>query len=303
MNLGVVTLNLPRIALEANGDMDYFWELFYQRLDILEEALVFRMNHVMNNATPDMAPILYKYGAFGKRLNSSDSVKEMFEGLRATISMGYIGLYEVGASFYGGAWENNSEAKEFTLDILKEMKDRALSLSNKYGVWFSVYSTPAESLTDRFCKLDKEKYGSIENITDKDYYTNSFHYDVRKNPTPFEKIDFEKDYPQYCGGGFIHYCEYPVLTWNTQALEAVWDYSYDKIAYLGTNTPIDKCHECKFEGEFEPTEVGYKCPQCGNSDPKTVDVIKRVCGYLGQPQGRPMAHGRKEEIDNRAKHM
>ena len=94
-----------------------------------------------------------------------------------------------------------------------------------------------------------------------------------------------------------------MLTWNTQALEAVWDYSYDKIAYLGTNTPIDKCHECEFEGEFEPTEIGYKCPQCGNSDPKTVDVVKRVCGYLGQPQGRPMAHGRKEEIDNRAKHM
>lgn len=303
MNLGVVTLNLPRIALESNGDKEAFWELFEERLAIVQEALVFRMKHVIENASPDMAPILYKYGAFGKRLSSEDSVREVFENLRATISMGYIGLYEVATVFYGGEWEGNTEAKDFTLEIMSKMKTRALELSNKYGVWFSVYSTPAESLTDRFCSMDKEKYGEVKDVTDKDYYTNSFHYDVRKSPTPFEKIDFEKDYPQFCSGGFIHYCEYPVMTWNTKALEQVWDYSYDKIGYLGTNTPIDKCHLCGFEGEFEPTEIGYKCPTCENSDPKTVDVVKRQCGYLGQPQARPNAYGRKKEIDARVKHV
>ena len=151
--------------------------------------------------------------------------------------------------------------------------------------------------------MDTEKYGVIENITDKEYYTNSFHYDVRKAPTPFEKIDFEKEFPKYASGGFIHYVEYPKLVHNLKALEAVWDYSYDKVGYLGTNTPIDKCHECGFDGEFNPTSDGYECPQCGNNDPATCDVVKRQCGYLGQPQARPNAHGRKKEIDARVKHM
>lgn len=174
---------------------------------------------------------------------------------------------------------------------------------DEYGYHFSVYSTPSESLTDRFCRLDTYKFGIVENITDKEYYTNSFHYDVRKNPTPFEKLDFEKDYPKYCSGGFIHYCEYPVLQQNPKALEAVWDYSYDKVGYLGTNTPIDHCYECGFEGDFTPTERGFECPVCHNHDPRTCDVVKRTCGYLGNPQARPMVHGRHKEISARVKHM
>ena len=302
MNLGVVTLNLPRIALEAQGSQEKFWQILNERLAIVKDALVYRVERV-KEAKPANAPILYMYGAFGKRLATQDAVDELFKNKRATVSLGYIGLYEVASAFYGGAWEDNQEAKNFTLDILKELKKNADNWGNEYGYHFSVYSTPSESLTDRFCRLDTEKFGIVENITDKEYYTNSFHYDVRKNPTPFEKLDFEKDYPKYCSGGFIHYCEYPMLQQNPKALEAVWDYAYDKVGYLGTNTPIDHCYACCFEGDFHPTERGFECPECGNHDPKTCDVVKRTCGYLGNPQARPMVHGRHKEISSRVKHL
>ena len=303
MNLGVVTVNLPRIALESEGDMNKFWEIFNERMNIAEDALVYRVERT-KEATPANAPILYQYGAFGRRLGKEESVDQLFKNRRATISLGYIGLYEVATVFFGNNWENNPEAKEFTLDIIRDMKRRVEEWSDQYGYHFSIYSTPSESLTDRFCRLDTEKFGSIPDITDKEYYTNSFHYDVRKNPTPFEKLDFEKVYPEAgASGGFIHYCEYPVLQQNPKALEAVWDYAYDRVGYLGTNTPIDRCYKCDFEGDFEPTERGFACPNCGNNDPKTVDVVKRTCGYLGNPQARPMVNGRHKEIAARVKHM
>lgn len=303
MNLGVVTVNLPRIAMESVGDMDKFWEIFAERMAIAKDALVYRVERV-KEATPANAPILYQYGAFGKRLAKTDVVDEVFKNRRATVSLGYIGLYEVATVFYGGEWETNPEAKDFTVDIIKKMKALVEAWSDEYGYHFSVYSTPSESLTDRFCRMDTEKFGIVKDITDKEYYTNSFHYDVRKNPTPFEKLDFEKIYPAVgASGGFIHYCEYPVLQQNPKALEAVWDYAYDRVGYLGTNTPIDHCYACDFEGDFEPTERGFKCPNCGNSDPKSVDVVKRTCGYLGNPQARPMVKGRHKEISARVKHM
>ena len=303
MNLGVVTVNLPRIALESEGDMNKFWEIFNERMNIAEDALVYRVERT-KEATPANAPILYQYGAFGHRLGKEESVDQLFKNRRATVSLGYIGLYEVATVFFGDSWEHNPEAKEFTLDIIRDMKRRVEEWSDQYGYHFSIYSTPSESLTDRFCRLDTEKFGSIPDITDKEYYTNSFHYDVRKNPTPFEKLDFEKVYPEAgASGGFIHYCEYPVLQQNPKALEAVWDYAYDRVGYLGTNTPIDRCYKCDFEGDFEPTERGFACPNCGNSDPKTVDVVKRTCGYLGNPQARPMVNGRHKEIAARVKHM
>ena len=303
MNLGVVTVNLPRIALESEGDMNKFWEIFNERMNIAEDALVYRVERT-KEATPANAPILYQYGAFGHRLGKEENVDQLFKNRRATVSLGYIGLYEVATVFFGNSWEHNPEAKEFTLDIIRDMKRRVEEWSDQYGYHFSIYSTPSESLTDRFCRLDTEKFGSIPDITDKEYYTNSFHYDVRKNPTPFEKLDFEKIYPEAgASGGFIHYCEYPVLQQNPKALEAVWDYAYDRVGYLGTNTPIDRCYKCDFEGDFEPTERGFACPNCGNSDPKTVDVVKRTCGYLGNPQARPMVNGRHKEIAARVKHM
>ncbi|HGA0414527.1 TPA: anaerobic ribonucleoside-triphosphate reductase [Streptococcus agalactiae] len=307
MNLGVVTVNLPRVAMESNGDMDKFWEIFNERMSIARDALVYRVERV-KEAIPANAPILYQYGAFGERLGKYDNVDRLFNHRRATVSLGYIGLYEVASVFYGGDWEDNHQdnhqAKAFTVDIVRKMKQLCADWSDEYDYHFSVYSTPSESLTDRFCRLDTEKFGIVTDITDKEYYTNSFHYDVRKNPTPFEKLDFEKIYPETgASGGFIHYCEYPVLQQNPKALEAVWDYAYDRVGYLGTNTPIDKCYQCQFEGDFTPTDRGFTCPNCGNSDPKTVDVVKRTCGYLGNPQARPMVNGRHKEISARVKHM
>ena len=302
MNLGVVTLNLPRVALEAQGSAERFWSLLEARLTIAHDALLFRIARC-KEATPANAPILYTYGAFGQRLAAGDSVDTLFKDGRATVSLGYIGLYEVAAAFFGGEWEGDPQAKAFTIDILRTLHDRTSAWTRADHYQYSVYSTPSESLTDRFCRLDKAKFGSVPDITDKDYYTNSFHYDVRKSPTPFEKLDFEKDYPVYASGGFIHYCEYPVLQQNPRALEAVWDYSYDRIGYLGTNTPIDRCYACGYSGDFDATARGFECPECGNADPLTCDVVKRTCGYLGNPQARPMVHGRHMEISARVKHL
>ncbi len=302
MNLGVVTMNLPRIALESEGNMDLFWEIFNERLDVCHTALEFKVKRVLD-AIPENAPILYQYGAFGKRLKPGEDVNELFKNERATVSLGYIGLYEVGTVFYGPNWEHNKEAHDFTLSIVKKLHDACVKWSEQSGYHYSVYSTPSESLTDRFCRLDTEKFGKIKDITDKEYYTNSFHYDVRKHPTPFEKLSFEMDYPKYASGGFIHYCEYPNLRQNPKALEAVWDWAYDKVGYLGTNTPIDHCYKCGFQGEFKATERGFECPTCGNHDPKTCDCVKRTCGYLGNPLQRPMVHGRHVEIASRVKNM
>ncbi|WP_062464684.1 anaerobic ribonucleoside-triphosphate reductase [Demequina soli] len=302
MNLGVVTLNLPRIALESEGDQATFWRLLDERLETMHDALAYRIERC-KEAVPGNAPILYIHGAFGRRLAPAEDVDTLFRDGRATVSLGYIGLYEVATAFYGGAWESNPEAKEMTLRVLRTLRDHAAAWKAASGYHFSVYSTPSESLTDRFCRLDKERFGAVADITDKDYYTNSFHYDVRKHPTPFEKLDFEAEYAPLTSGGFIHYCEYPVLQQNPKALEAVWDYAYDRVGYLGTNTPIDRCFECGFAGDFTPTARGFACPACGNEDPRSCDVVKRTCGYLGNPQQRPMVHGRHQEIAARVKHM
>ncbi|WP_291377876.1 anaerobic ribonucleoside-triphosphate reductase [Demequina sp.] len=302
MNLGVVTLNLPRIALESEGDVGVFWALLEERLATMHDAIMFRVQRC-KEAVPGNAPILYVHGAFGKRLGPLDKVDTLFKDGRATVSLGYIGLYEVATAFFGPEWESNPEAKQLTLSVLDSLQSHAKEWTADSGYRVSVYSTPSESLTDRFCRLDKERFGSVADITDKDYYTNSFHYDVRKSPTPFEKLDFEAEYAPYTSGGFIHYCEYPVLQQNPKALEAVWDYSYDRVGYLGTNTPIDRCYECGYAGDFDPTARGFACPSCGNEDPRTCDVVKRTCGYLGNPQQRPMVHGRHTEIAARVKHM
>jgi ribonucleoside-triphosphate reductase len=307
MNLGVVTLNLPRIALESRAatreaGIKAFWRLLESRLELARDALLYRVERC-REAVPANAPILYEYGAFGRRLEPGEHVDELFRDGRATVSLGYLGLYETAAVFFGPEWETDAAAKRFTLDILRVLDRHAKAWRRRYGYAFSVYATPSESLTDRFCRLDRARFGAVTDITDKDYYTNSFHYDVRKRPTPFEKLDFEKDYPTFSAGGFIHYCEYPRLEDNPRALEAVWDYAYDRVGYLGTNTPIDHCFRCGFTGDFEPTEAGFRCPECGNDDAAQCDVVKRTCGYLGNPLARPMVRGRHQEIAARAKHL
>jgi len=302
MNLGVVTVNLPRIALSAHGDRKLFWEIFEERMATCHQALAYRIERT-KEAQPENAPLLYMYGAFGKRLPAGGNVDELFKNQRATISLGYIGIYEVCTTFFGPNWEHDAEALDFAETVVKTLRDKCAAWAAESGYHYSLYSTPAESLTDTFCRDDIEKFGRIPDITDKEYYTNSFHFDVRKHPTPFEKLTMEERFPQYASGGFIHYCEYPNLTQNPKALEAVWDWAYDHVGYLGTNTAIDQCFKCGFKGEFKATARGFVCPQCGNHDPKYCDVVKRTCGYLGNPQQRPMVHGRHVEIASRQKNM
>ena len=306
MNLGVVSVNIPRIALESHGDKPRFWKLFSERMEVAHQALQFRIMRC-KEATPVNAPTLFRFGAFG-RLGANESVDKLFRNERATVSLGYIGLAEATSVFYGKNWIRDHgwdpEGKEFALSIVKRMSELCRQWSKAEGYHYSVYSTPAESLTDRFNRMDREKFGRVEGVTDHDFYTNSFHYPVWLQPTPMEKLTYEKDFPYYASGGFINYCEYPCLQDNPKALEAVWDYAYNiGIGYLGTNTPIDHCFVCGFQGDFEPTDEGFKCPECGNSDPDKCNVTKRTCGYLGNPVQRPMVHGRHEEIAHRVKHM
>ena len=306
MNLGVVTVNVPRIAIESHGDKARFWKLFDERMEVAHQALQFRIMRC-KEATPVNAPTLFRFGAFG-RLGANDNVDQLFKNERATVSLGYIGLAETTAVFYGKNWIRDHgwdpEGKDFALSIVRRMNELCKQWSKAEGYHYSVYSTPAESLTDRFNRMDRKKFGKVEGVTDHDFYTNSFHYPVWLQPTPMEKLDYEKDFPYYASGGFINYCEYPCLQDNPKALEAVWDYAYNiGIGYLGTNTPIDHCFVCGFEGDFAPTEEGFKCPECGNSDPDKCNVTKRTCGYLGNPVQRPMVHGRHEEIAHRVKHM
>lgn len=302
MNLGVVTVNLPRIALSAHGDKKLFWDIFEERMAVCHTALAYRIERT-KEARPENAPLLYMYGAFGKRLKADDDVDELFKNERATISLGYIGIYEVCTTFYGPKWEQNPEAHDFAEKIVAALREKCNQWAKESGYHYSLYSTPAESLTDTFAKDDIEKFGRMADVTDKEYYTNSFHYDVRKHPSPFEKLTFEEVFPKYASGGFIHYCEYPNLKQNPKALEAVWDWAYDHVGYLGTNTSIDQCFKCGFKGEFKATAKGFECPQCGNHDPQYCDVVKRTCGYLGNPQQRPMVHGRHIEITSRKKNM
>ena len=306
MNLGVVTVNMPRIALESHGDVSRFWKLFDERMEVAHQALRFRIMRC-KQATPVNAPTLFRYGAFG-RLEANESVDQLFRNERATVSLGYIGLYETTAVFFGKDWMQdhswNEEGKEFALSLVRRMNKLCQQWSKAEGYHYSVYSTPAESLTDRFNRMDRQKFGRIEGVTDHDFYTNSFHYPVWLQPTPMEKLRYEVDFPYLASGGFINYCEFPCLQANPKALEAVWDYAYKiGIGYLGTNTPIDHCFICGFQGDFEPTKEGFRCPECGNSDPDKCNVTKRTCGYLGNPVQRPMVHGRHEEIAHRVKHM
>lgn len=330
-NLGVVTVNIPRIAIESKGNVKRFWKLFDERMNVAHHALQYRIKRC-REALPENAPVLWENGAFG-RLNPGDDVDSLMRNSRATLSLGYIGLYEATAMFYGRDWINNwgwdEDAYDFEISILKKMTDLCKEWEKDEGYHYSVYATPSESLTDRFSRADRAKFGRIPGITDHDFYTNSFHRPVWLSGNPegtpsesvqevmnrphfhnannggaFSKLDFEEPFLKYTAGGHIVYTEEPMLVNNLRALEAVWDYAHEiGVDYLGTNTPIDSCMVCGYKGDFDPTETGYKCPQCGNDDPDKCDVVKRVCGYLGQPQQRKMVHGRHEELAHRAKHM
>jgi len=301
-NMGVVTANLPRIAIRAQGSEEKFYRLLDELLEACKEGLLYRIER-LKGVKAKVAPILYMEGAAGSRLQAEDTIDHLLENGRASISLGYIGIHETMMALYGKSIFEDEVLPAKGLQIVKYLSRKTAEWKEETGYGFSLYSTPAESLCYRFCKLDEEKFGVIPGVTDKGYYTNSFHLDVNKKVTPFEKIEFEQVYPQYANGGFITYCEFDSLVHNPEALEAVWDYAYERVPYFGTNTPTDKCLECGYEGEFEATNSGFKCPNCGNSNPKTSSVIRRCCGYLSEPSQRPFNVGKQKEVLSRVKHM
>lgn len=308
-NLGVISLNLPRIALEAEGDENRFWLLLDQRLLVAKKALMTRIAS-LEGIKARVAPILYMEGACGVRLNADDNIADIFKNGRASISLGYIGLHEaINALYvtqdlgYQKHLYHDEQLQAKAIAIIQRLKAATERWQQDTGYAFSLYSTPSENLCDRFCRLDACEFGVIAGVTDKGYYTNSFHLDVEKKVTPYDKLDFEAPYPPLTNGGFICYGEYPNLQHNLQALEDVWDYSYHRVPYYGTNTPIDECYLCGYSGEFDCNSKGFTCPQCSNHDPLTVSVIRRVCGYLGSPDARPFNAGKQEEVKRRVKHL
>lgn len=308
-NLGVVTLNIPRIALDANGDQETFWKLLDERMELVKRALDVRVER-LREVTSDVAPILYQHGACGIRLAPGEQVfDKLFANGRASVSAGFIGLHEVSEIIKFSDDRHvfeSKEKKDFLLAIVKRMKSFIERWKQEDNLAYSLYGTPSESLCYRFFNLDKEIYPDHPVMHDdgKQYWTNSHHLDVRYNANPYDKIDFERDFIDAgVTGGFISYGEYPNMRHNLDALEDVWDYAYDRTPYYGTNTPTDQCFKCQFEGEFTATSKGYECPKCGNHEAGTLSVIRRICGYLGQLDSRPANNGKQDEIIRRVKHL
>jgi len=305
-NLGVVTINLPRIAIEASRTDDIhaaFWRILDERLEVCFDALMTRIKS-LEGVKASVAPILYTEGAFGVRLKPDDEILELFKNGRSSISLGYIGLHETLLMFGSGVHPfDRIGCQNVGRLILEYLRAATEKWKEKTGYGFSLYSTPAESLCHRFCKLDFEKFGSIQGVTDKGWYTNSFHLDVERKVTPFEKIDYEADYHFIASAGHISYVEFPDMKNNLEALEKVWDYAMEKLDYFGTNLPVDQCFVCDSDDEFKPTEYGFQCKHCDNTDPAKMSVTRRTCGYLGAPAVRGFNYGKNKEMMHREKHQ
>lgn len=302
LNMGVVTLNLVKLALESKGSKEKFWSLLHKYAETAHTALRYRIDRV-RDVKPSEAPVIWMEGAIA-RLKADDDVTPVLKNGRCTASLGYIGIYEAIALFYGLDWEDNKEAKKMSEDIVKELHNMCKVWYNKEKYYYSLYSTPSETLADKFCSKDNKKYGNIKDITDKGFYVNSFHYAEWKDVSPFVKLNFEEPYPHYASGGFINYVEYSSeIKNNLKALEAVWDFANDiGIGYLGTNCPISKCLKCGFSGMIEQTPTGYHCPNCGNEELGTLQIVIRICGYLSSLSERPVVEGRMKEMQSRVYH-
>ena len=297
-NQGVVSINLPQVAIVAEGDEKKFWELLDERLELCKEALMCR-HYALVGTSADISPIHWRYGAIA-RLEQGEKIDKLLYGGYSTISLGYIGIYEM-TKLMKGVPHTAPEGHDFAIKVMQYMKDKTLKWRKETNIGFSLYGTPAESLCYRFAKIDKERFGTIEDVTDKGYYTNSYHVDVREKIDAFEKLKFESEFQQLSGGGAISYVEIPNMKNNIPALETLIKYIYENIQYAEVNTKSDYCHVCGFDGEIKINkDLEWECPNCGNKDHSKLTVVRRTCGYLGENFWNV---GKTKEIKARVLHL
>ena len=279
-NQGVVSINLPQIAIIAQGDEDKFWKLFDERLELCREALMCR-HYALLGTSSDISPIHWQNGAIA-RLKKGEKIDKYLKDGYSTLSLGYIGIYET-TKLIKGVSHTTPEGHDFAIKIMKYLKDRTNLWRKETGLGFSLYGTPAESLCYRFARIDKEKFGSIPDVTDKGYYTNSYHVDVREKIDAFHKLKFESEFQPLSAGGAISYIEVPNMKNNLTALEEVVKFIYDNIQYAEFNTKSDYCQVCGHDREMIINDQNeWECPQCGNKDHNKMNVVRRTCGYLGE---------------------
>ncbi|MBQ9764203.1 MAG: anaerobic ribonucleoside-triphosphate reductase [Phascolarctobacterium sp.] len=297
-NQGVVSINLPQIGLISGQDEKKFWELLDERLELCYEALMCR-HEALKKVRSDVSPVHWQYGAIA-RLGKGESIEHFLYGGYSSISLGYIGLYEVTMAVKGCS-HTEPEGEDFAVRVMQRLRGACDKWKAQTNIGFALYGTPAESLCYRFARIDKEKFGSVPNITDKGYYTNSYHIDVREDIDAFQKFAFESQFQKISSGGAISYVEIPNMRHNTEALEDVVRFIYDNIQYAEFNTKSDYCHVCGFDGEIIINDDGeWECPACGNKDHALMNVTRRTCGYLGENFWNV---GKTKEIKARVLHL
>lgn len=297
-NQGVVSINLPQIGIIADGDEEKFWELLDERLELCKEALMCR-HYALLGTSSDISPIHWQYGALA-RLKKGEKIDKLLYGGYSTMSLGYIGIYEL-TKLVKGVSHTTEEGREFALKVMNYLKETTQKWKKETNIGFALYGTPAESLCYRFARIDKEKFGTIKDITDKGYYTNSYHVDVREEIDAFAKLEFESEFQKISTGGSISYVEIPNMNKNIKALETVVQFIYDNIQYAEFNTKSDYCHKCGFDGEIIINKDNeWECPNCGNKDHNKMTVVRRTCGYLGENFWNV---GKTKEIKQRVMHL
>jgi len=297
-NQGVVSINLPQIAIIADGDEDKFWKLLDERLELCKEALMCR-HYALLGTTSDISPIHWQYGAIA-RLEKGEKIDKLLYGGYSTMSLGYIGIYEM-TKLMKGVSHTTPEGHDFALKVMKYLRGATDKWKKETNIGFALYGTPAESLCYKFARLDKEKFGTIKDVTDKGYYTNSYHVDVREKIDAFEKLSFESEFQKISSGGAISYVEIPNMQHNIIALETAVKFIYDNIQYAEFNTKSDYCQVCGFDGEIIINDNNeWECPNCGNKDHSKMNVVRRTCGYLGENFWNA---GKTKEIKQRVLHM
>ncbi len=297
-NQGVVSLNLPQISIIADGDEEKFWELLEERLELCKEALMCR-HYALLGTYSDISPIHWQYGAIA-RLNKGEKIDKLLMDGYSTLSLGYIGIYET-TKLIKGVSHTTEEGRKFALKLMNKLNDTVKKWKKETGLGFALYGTPAESLCYRFARIDKEKFGTIKDITDKGYYTNSYHVDVREKINAFDKLKFESEFQNISTGGAISYIEIPNMSNNLEALESVVKFIYENIQYAEFNTKSDYCHICGFDGEITINDNNqWECPNCGNKNYSKMTVVRRTCGYLGENFWN---EGKTKEIKQRVMHL